>query len=239
MNERYTQQMIIVPSICDGSGRLSYHDTFAVFQDIASVHAQRMGLGLYEMQQKDLYWLTVRTKIRFLHRPAMMREVTASTWPDAPGKVRCNRSYLLEQDGEPLVAGKTEWATVNTKTGKLELMTDLYHCDPAPLSLDEPFARIPDSFEEVPVYGSYVVRSTDIDVGGHMNNAAYVRAVMSSFSGKEILGIRIRTMDVVFRNSCFEGETLLLQKKQTENGIDLRASREDGTTILLARVETD
>ena len=70
--------LTITPSLCDFDGKLSIPDCFSVFQDIAADHAERLGVGADAMINRGLFWLTVKTKIRFLRRPAMPETVTVS-----------------------------------------------------------------------------------------------------------------------------------------------------------------
>ena len=122
----YEQELLISPSISDSDGKLGYHNAFGVFMDIAAAHAQMLEIGLYDLAEKDLFWLTVKTQIRFFERPAMMELVTARTWPEPPGKLRGNRSYEIRREGKLLISGKTEWAVINTKTRQLSFMRDIY-----------------------------------------------------------------------------------------------------------------
>ena len=226
--------------MADASGKLSLHNTFSIFMDIAAVHAQMLGIGLYDLARRDLFWLTVKTQICFFERPAIMDRVIARTWPEQPGKLRGNRSYEIRRsDGKLMIAGKTEWAVINTKTNQLTLMRDIY---PASLSFTpdsacpDPFARIPDDFGNAGVFSLYTVRSTDIDVGGHMNNTAYIRAMLGCFSIEELQQMEIKRIDVVFRSPCYECDILQIQKKYTETGTDIRISNADKTAVLI-RIE--
>ena len=99
----FTRKLTVTPGICDASGRLGCADTFRLFQDVASEHAERMGLGGIAMQKKHAFWMTVRTRVHFYKRPRMMQEVDLSTWPMAPGRMRCDRCYRLSDD-ETLLA---------------------------------------------------------------------------------------------------------------------------------------
>ena len=242
MDQVFEKELVISPSISDSSGKLSFFAAFDVFMDIAAEHAQRLGIGMDAMASKDLFWLTVKTQIRFQERPRMMERVTLRTWPEAPGKIRGNRSYQLARGNDILLYGKTEWAVINMKTGQLATLDGVY--PPAltfsqPSACPEPFARITDDFSTCKESVKYRVRSTDIDIGGHMNNAAYVRALLGCFSNDEIKQLRIAKMDVAFRKPCFEGEELLLQRKPTGAGADLRFVKADGSTALLVRIEAE
>ena len=239
MLERYEIMREIGPSICDFEGKLSYAEAFGLFMDIASAHAEMLGIGVKAMAQKNLFWLTVKTQINFIRRPSMLQGVSLQTYPEKPDKMRGNRSYILGSAGEVLMTGKTEWAVINTQTHKLVPLDGIYpeelNFDTAP-ACPEPFARIADHFEETVPYAEYRVRSTDIDVGGHMNNTAYARAVMGTFSVAELKSMNINRMDIIFRSSCYEGDRLDFRRKQTETGLDIRVSRGE-ETVLLVRIQ--
>ncbi len=239
MDQVYTQELTITPSLSDADGRLGLYSTFGVCMDIAAIHAQQLGIGVYELAKRDLFWLTVKTQLRFFDRPRMMECVTAKTWPDQPGKLRGNRSYQILRNDMILISGKTEWAVINQKTNQLSRMDDVYPAQmefTTPSALPEPFARILDDFDSEPTYAQYAVRSTDIDIGGHMNNTAYVRTMLGSLSNEALRGMNIRQIDIVFRSPCFEGDTLQLQRRKKENCLEIRMSKH-GETAFLARIE--
>ena len=239
MTEKYEVTREIGPSICDAAGKLSYAEAFGLFMDIATTHAEMLGIGLGAMAKKELFWLTVKTQVNFIRRPAMLQNVSLQTYPEKPDKMRGNRSYILGRVGEVLMTGKTEWAVINTQTHKLVPLDGIYpeelNFDTAP-ACPEPFARIADHFEGIEPYAEYRVRSMDIDVGGHMNNTAYARAVMGTFSVAELKSMNINRMDIIFRSSCYEGERLDFRRKQTETGLDIRVSRGE-ETVLLVRIQ--
>ena len=239
MMEKYKMQRQIGPSICDASGKLGYAEAFGLFMDTASFHADQIGVGLNSMAQKNLFWLTVKTQVNFIRRPKMLQNVTLETWPEQPDKMRGNRSYVMRIGEDEVITGKTEWAVINTESHKLVPLDGIY---PAELCFEngtaapEPFARIADHFEEAEPYAEYRVCSADIDVGGHMNNTAYVRRLMGTFSNEELKAMRLSRMDVIFRASCYEGDVLRFSRQHTANGLDIRVSR-GAQTVLLVRMQ--
>ncbi len=228
---------MILPSVCDSSARLGIPDTFALFMDAATEHALILGCGLDVLAPRGLFWLAVRTRVRFLRRPNMFERVTLSTWPEQPGKLRADRDYLIEQDGAVLVAGKTEWTVLDQRTGRLHPMADIFApgTDFRPdVVWKEPFSRIRD--EALKEFARYFVRSTDIDLGGHMNNAAYIRALASLFPCAEWQSMNIRELEIAYRSPCYEGDTLIWQKREDGETIALRVARDDGATIALGHI---
>ena len=234
MIQKYDLETIIYPSHMDSSGRLSIPDCFSLFMDIAAPHAAILGCGTQDLAKKDLFWLTVRSKIRILRRPYMMEPVTVSTWPEEPEETRCVRDYSITQNGKPLVLGKTLWAVLNMKTGKLSRVDELYPegFEAIPdIAIEEPFTKFDRNFEGE-TFATYKVRSTDIDFGGHMNNIAYIRALVSLFSAKEWQDLKITEMDIHYKNSCFEGDELIFEKKMEGDPIQLCAKLSDGKPIV-------
>ncbi len=236
----YEKEFPIVPSVCDAGGHLSYPAAFSCFMDIASQHAEALGVGYEDLLSRGLFWLTVKTKIVFLRRPSLGEITRLSTWPEAPGRIRCNRSYEMRKVDERLLYGRTEWAVVEIGTQRMIPASEVYPDGIRfpPISVcDEPFRHMPDQFDGIEPYAQYTVRSTDIDVGGHMNNAAYLNAMMGTFSGQELSAKPIRSIDALFRAPCFEGDKLIWRRTETINGMNLCAKSGD-KTVFLATIET-
>ena len=227
---KYDEPTIIYPSRMDCSGKLSIPDCFSMFMDIAAPHAALLECGTEHLAKKGLFWLTVRTKIHINRRPRLMEEVTVSTWPEAPEETRCVRNYSITKNGEPLVLGKTLWAVLNMQTGKLNRVDELYPEDFVPcteVAVPEPFTRFDRNFEGE-TFGTYTVRSTDIDFGGHMNNVAYLRAFASLYSAKEWQNLNLTDIEIHYKTSAFEGNTLTFQKKQEGDETQVVAFLENG-----------
>ena len=70
----------------------------------------------------------------------------------------------------------------------------------------------------------------------HMNNVAYVRAIVNAFSTEQWHRMGVRQMDVVFRSSAHEGDLLRFQKRRTGDCLDIRGILPDGVTCVLARL---
>ena len=233
----YETETLIVPSQADHTGKLSIPGAFRLFQDIASAHSEELGTGYSDLLKRDLFWLTVKTRLVFHSRPEMGQPITLRTWPEAPGKLRCCRSYELVSNGEVLISGRTEWAIMNFVLKRLYSPLDIYPeglVFPTEPAVTEPFARIPEQFDSFTPYGSYTVPSTDIDIGNHMNNVAYVTALAGSFSTKEWDKLPKHSVDILFRASCYEGDHLVFSRKETENGVQIRLARGDETVMLAA-----
>ena len=224
MQARYSRDITILPSQIDAYGYLRPDEAFSLFMEIATEAAGRIGVGMDFLKKRGMFWITVKTKVRFIRRPGILDAVRVSTWPERPGEKRCNRHYEISRDGEPLVVGKTEWAIVSVLTGRPQnlrrlLPDDLEYGD-AP-ACPEPFPMIDENFAEPP-FAEHRVGALDIDMARHMNNVAYVRAIMNCFTVDEWRRMDVRGMDVIFLASAREGDVLRFFRRRTGNVVDIR-----------------
>lgn len=234
INSVFKKDFLITPSICDSTGYLSVPQTFTVFQDLAAESADALGVGFKGLGERGLFWLTAKTMVKFYRRPFMGDVVTLTSWPERPDGLKCFRDYTMMAGNELLIAGKTLWAIMDRKTGELHKVEEAYPEGMIlrdDIALTEDFSRIRPGFRGERL-GQYTVKSTDIDVGHHMNNVAYIHAFAGMFSVEEWNSMNYPIVEVHFKNQCFEGETLTFFKTEENGSLHVEATREDGKTVL-------
>ena len=236
---KYCTDIRIMPSQTDFVNRLGYYETFRMFMDLANSHAEKLGIDQLTLMNRNLFWLTVKTRIRFYRRPLMSDAVEGQTWPLKPGSLRTDRCYRLCDAQGPLAEGRTEWAIMDLSKGRLANLTEIF---PQDLVFNDEGFPIDDFPRIVPADGSYEnkgtyrVTSSDIDMGQHMNNAAYVRALIGMFSVQELKDMDIKEMTVVFKTSAHEGDVLSMPFRRTGDTIDTGLYFQDGKPSLLAQI---
>lgn len=239
MENIYSRELTVHTSLCDSSGRLGIADTFALFMDIAAEHAETLGLGGAAMAEKNAFWLTVRTRVTFNKRPYMTQTVTAETWPMAPGVSRCDRSYLLKRGGSILAEGRTEWAVLDLKSGRV--------CELDAIGFPKlewierqaaggPFTKLKDDLSENELLCEITVRPSDIDIGAHTNNTAYIRMLTDTIPTKELNSLRVSELEIVFCKPSYEGETLRIFRRDAEHGKLFAVRNASGDTVVIARM---
>ena len=237
MENRYHGAWTVPLSHCDDTARLSVQGALSQFMDIAALHAEQIGVGGEAMAQRGLFWLTVRSRIRLYARPAMMQTVTLETWPGAVENLRCERFYTMKHGQTLLAEARTQWAVLDLASKRPVPVAAVY---PPELILPEetvcdgayaPLRGVPE--DEI---CRYTVRSVDLDLGCHMNNVAYVWMLLGTFPSAELH--RIREMETHYRRPCFEGETLSIRRRRTEDGWQLAAVKESGETAVAALLRT-
>lgn len=234
------KDMKVLISQCNNHSKLSVPSVFSLFGDLASEHAPMIGLGSDVLAEKDLFWVAVKTKIKINRTPLMNDIFHAETWPEAPGRARCIRYYSLSDSEGNLFEGKTEWAIINIESGRPQKLSEVYPEGIVHLPdtvCNEDFHRISDNFEGCELLGKYTVRSTDIDIGQHMNNAKYIHALFGLFSTKELETMNITDVEINFRSQSYEGDELSAFIRHGEYGAsEIGILRPDGTVAATIRI---
>lgn len=239
MESKFTQNMMVLLSHCDSTKRLSIPSMFSIFMDAATLHAEQLGIGSDTLGPKGLFWVAVRTRLRIYERPEMMDNITVCTWPEVAGKIRCNRDYLVTMGDKRLIEGKTEWAIIELDSGKPYRMQQIYpdgfeFC--SELVIPEPFERMNDMCAECTLFATHRVTAADLDFGGHMNNAAYIRALMSSFSSEEWQSLNITDIEIAYKNQCYEGDVIELRRKTVDKTTYITMGGSDGKISALIKI---
>ena len=197
--------------MCDANSRLSIPAAFDLFQDTATLHADKFDIGPAGMNRRNYFWIISKTVMHFDRLPVMMDHVEARTWIQPADRAKCERDFAVFSGDEQLLMCRSIWAVMSHETGRLVPMTGLY---PEDVEFEEPvpdgtgFSKIGKNFEGAGIIGEYTICSTDIDLGGHMNNVNYIRAMLGCFSAEEIAAMDIHDIEVQYIMQSYEGETL-------------------------------
>lgn len=239
MINRLEKQLTVPMSLCDNTSHISITGIFNIFMDLACEHGEMLGMGKKAMDEKGMFWVATKTKIKINTRPHNMQHITAATWPQAPSKIRVNRLYSI-YDGEQLLAeGKTEWVILDTYANKPVKLDGIYpvNLHPCPdIVCEENFYKMDADFSDCEEVAVHTVTSADIDLSQHMNNVAYIRAALAVFSCKELWDMNICEVDAAYRMQCYEGEKLSLRLRKHPDMCDIGILKPDGSTACIVRV---
>lgn len=234
VNEKYEKEIIVNPSRTDFSGKLGVSSCFDLFMDIANEHADKLGCGLSSFSEKGLFWLTAKSRIRFYRRPSICETVMLSTWPETASGTKCIRNYQLKKGSEILAEGKTLWAVLDINSKRpidirkvypdvWELKDDSFH--------PGEFSEI--HIDETQKFAEYRINSGDIDLGRHMNNVAYIRALLKTKTTEELKTFSPSEIEIHYKSPCYEGDLLEFSKSVDDSGLYIKGSVGDRTAVLM------
>ncbi len=236
MQNYLEKEEVLLTSKLDFRGKLSVAGLFDLFMDLAAEHAEYIDVGYENMLAHRAFWLAVRTRVRIYRVPGLQDRVRVKTWPGKPGAVKCDRFYTLTMGGEVLAEGRTEWVAQDIDTGRvLKNEAYGYPVEMAPLPdrvCDGPFTRFKEKAEEKNLLTAYTVGTRDLDTGRHMNNVAYVRMLMGTFTVAELEELDVAEAEIAYSAACREGETLSVYRRRDDEGFHFLVRKPDGVTAV-------
>ena len=224
----------------DRYGRIQPAALLDIFQDIATLQAASIQIGLEDMRRMGVLWVIVRMKYEIVREPHLHERVVASTWPHTLSRFSFLRDFALRsEEGEELAKATSEWVIVDADTHKFASIADYYH-GPTDFCEQRSFDAKPKKITQVP--GDEVepvLRSpaySEVDMNGHVNNAKYANYIVDALEpGPQG---SIRTFQVDYRQEALEGQELFLRTAALEDGVvAVKGTNADGQVVFTCHVE--
>ena len=241
-NLEKTGQYRLRTSDFDRYNRIKPAVVLDIFQDIAALQADDMGVGFDRMVSRNVLWIIARTKIEIVRNPATHSVVSARTWPHSPTRLTFQRDYSLRDEaGELLAKASSEWMMMNAQTRALESIYDHYDPSGDEYSSDRAFEKKvrrskPFPLEEATA-GPFEVMppESDVDTNGHINNTCYITYVLDALE----LGAdeSVRTLQIDYRHEVYAGQRLKIMVKRDGHFILAQGLKADGEVAFSCEIE--
>ena len=213
-------------------------------QEIAGNHAERLGFGIREMQERDgTSWMLSRLHVKVDRFVPWGETLHLKSWPSGiRGRLVANRDFVGTDDADRTVLeAVSEWLVVDLKALKIVRPTETFKA----LSVDAPRVGLAAAdgggkfaaLAKVDAEARILVRRGDHDFNDHVNNVHYVEwaleAVPEAFRGKFPHGL-----DIVFRQAAHAGDELASRLEVVDEATLRHAIVRLSDNQLLATAET-
>lgn len=206
---KHKTNITLYNSYFDLNDNLTPKSILNIFQDIASVHAEDIGVGYKTMLDENLYWVLSRVKFDILKMPKPNQTVVAETWPHEKGRIDFDRDFLITTtEGEILIKGTSKWCVIDTTTRSLQRTDNINYigvCSPDKNYQDR-FGKIILPEMDTTTQFDHKVMFADLDHNQHMNNTNYATLVSNAISNKNISHFEIN-----FVNECKLDDVITIQ----------------------------
>lgn len=221
MLEYYQDTKKITVNEIDLASRLNIYSVMQILQNAATAHAATLGYDFENMLRRDnTFW--VITKLRFLadSMPIIDDEIVIKSWPLKPGKIVLERDFELCKDNKTFLSATSEWCLLNADTRR-PIRTEGSCIDNDNEHITNraragSFTKEKYLLEEKDFVHQRTIRSSDIDVNGHTNNAKYTQMIMDAFENKFLINKMVVEYQINFLLQSYEGQILNIYKKEIE-----------------------
>ena len=213
---KHTTKITLYNSYFDYNNRLSAKSMFSIFQDVASIHAEEIGVGFDDMFAKNLYWVLSRVKFDILKMPKTNQTVIVETWPHEKGKIDFDRDIKIsDENGETLIIGTSKWCVINTETRSLQRTENVNYVGEycKDVNYQDKFSKITIPQIELAQKFIYDVKFSDLDHNKHMNNTNYTNLVVNALENKIF-----NHFEINYVNESLLSDEIVVSSATTENG---------------------
>jgi medium-chain acyl-[acyl-carrier-protein] hydrolase len=223
----WTEKFRVRSYECSPDGKLSIVSLANYLQEIAGNHARELGLALGQIGR--LTWVLHRLRIDTLSRPDWGSDAEIKTWPSGHDGLSANREFFVyDGSGELCARATSQWLLLDLDRRRpVRLPAEVTELRPPDLELPLGKAQ---RLVEPPKNELFrvTVRTSDLDMNGHVNNARYVAWMMDAANPDAT------SIDVQFKSEALLGDVVLVRGGADE---DIRGVyRYDGRLLALARI---
>ncbi len=168
----------------DENRNLSLTSIINFMQDCCIYEAEDGGIGIDWLKEHHTAWMLTSWQVKILRRPVFCEHVRITTWACGFRHFLGKRNFTIEnsETGELLIYAYSEWAYVNTETGKPERNVpekeiEVYGIrEPLDREFEKGRIPVPETLEAV---APITVTALHLDTNHHVNNGQYVALACS------------------------------------------------------------
>lgn len=247
MKPIFVKNFQVSPTQADRHGRLKTSQLLGFLQEVAGDHSALLGTDQKQLVNKNLFWAVIRHRVQITRLPQSGEMLRLETWPMPTTRTAYPRSTIAyDAQGNECFRSISLWILMDTKTRALVLpgksgveVNGLIRGN----ELRAPSSTLPRKMVQ---FQQRVVRYTDLDLNGHMNNCRYLDWVedllSSEFHGRHV----VREFTLCYMSESREDEKLQLFWELSDGPVlSVEAVRQDETSadghsrVFSARMELE
>ena len=176
--KRFTKEHTIKVYEVTCFGDLKLLGLFNILQEVASEHADSLGIGYQACCESGVAWVAASYRVDIKRLPKIEEKVIIETWIADCLVVTSQRCYRIKDtDGNVLIEGLTNWALIDTKTLRPVAITKSLKINPDEIDGEklafsgEKIRLVPS--EKIDCGSHFMSRFDEMDTNHHINNAIY------------------------------------------------------------------
>ncbi len=218
---------------CRPDGGMKVNALMQYLQEAAACHAEQLGFGFADMNQRNCFWVLANLRLEISHEPRWMDRITVRTWPSGHTRLTATREFVgTAGDTRELFRAGSEWMVLDRQSGRPQNLVrfGLNLPQTEVKALSRPLHRLKPAEGCVRAYSLQVPFSA-LDFNGHVNNTEYVRWALDGLSLPLGRVPQIRDLHVTYLAEAFLGDEIEVFVSPPENGrVSILERRSRGPT---------
>ena len=176
--KRYTKDHIVKVYEVTCFGDLKLLGLFNILQEVASEHADSLGIGYQACCDTGVAWVAASYRVYINRLPKIEEKIFIETWIADCLVVTSQRCYRIKDaEGNILIEGLTNWALIDVKTLRPVAIAKSLKINPDEIDGEklafsgEKIRLVPP--EKIDCESHFMSRFDEMDTNHHINNAIY------------------------------------------------------------------
>ncbi len=234
---RIYQTYFLTAGESDAEGRMPITLLTKRIIEIATIHANALGIGYSNMIEKNVGWVLSRLSIEMLRYPGINEEYTLSTWIESYNRRFSERNFAITTpSGKVLGYARSLWVPMDFAkrtvadlslfdSSKIQILDDV--CD---MAKPRRTGVLPEDAREE----KYIFKYSDLDFNRHVNTVRYISLLMDLWPLERYDANIIKRLDIAFHLECRFGDEVVLREANDNYGSHLCEIVNAGTRAVSA-----
>ncbi len=197
----------------DSFGMLRASSLLYFLQEAATAHSEELNFSREDLLRSDgAVWILAKIAF-YLHKPLKyLYDLEIDTWHRGPSGACFYRDFDIRCGGRDAGRALSAWVVASRETGKTLRPASLPELPAAPgdrLKYTDTLGRLYEP-EDCAKAGVRMVRYSDLDVNGHLNNTRYADIACDALGLQERTPCYVSHMQINYNAECRAGDELLL-----------------------------
>lgn len=224
MDRIYSQHYFLTAGECDAQGRMPLTLLAARLIEVATNHANSLGIGYARLIELDFAWVLSRMSIEIDSLPGINDTYVLNTWIESTNRLFSERCFsITTPDGHVYAWARTTWAAICISTRQAAnpaVLGNILFPENAPECPVAPARRTPVLPDDA-ASSTYTFRYCDIDFNRHVNTVRYIELIQNHWPLAWYDTNRITRFDVAFHHECHFGETITIRVAHDSSACEL------------------
>lgn len=177
----YKEKIKITSIDVDNNFELKLSSLFKIMQEVASNHVESLNVGHYDLLKHNLLWVVIRIEVKIYKAIKLDDIITVTTHPGEQKSFIFPRYFqIYDKKGELLVNASSMWAVIDKDTRKVVLRPQSIKAVKAESNKNDLPLPLKVNIGEVSPVDERVVRYSNVDINGHLNNTQYVEFIVDT-----------------------------------------------------------
>ena len=219
--DKFQKKYRVRSAECDRFNQLRLRSLFNLFQDIADLNAEELGVGYNFCLQNNMTWMGSGYHVKINRLPRRDENLILSSWASGVASLSAIRDFELKNDrDETLIVASSSW-----------ILIDLIRKRPLPVqkyvghlkaieerALQTNFEKImlPETFE---YEANEVIREDDIDINQHVNNAVYPSWLLDTLPEEFLAQNQLKELKIQFKQGAEKHSLVKILSHISENNV--------------------